>query len=154
MTTFTVMYNARFGGYGFSDEAIRLYNQRKAELGQPTLKNSWEVIPRTDPVMIQIVRELHDRANSLFSRIWLEEIPSEYANHFSITEYDGNETIHIHYDQHALKCIEDIMDDPSLQPTDAIVEIRRTLNEYRTRHRCTRPENVQIRSTVCASFYE
>jgi hypothetical protein len=156
MTT-TVMYNACFGGFGFSKEAIRLYNQRYAEspeiLMQTSLETGWD-ISRTDPVMIQVVRELGPRANSLHSRIRLEEIPSQYANYYSITEYDGNETVHIHYEQYAIECIEAVMNNSNLPMAAKITSIRHVLREHRAIRDATPTDDVQIRSTVGASERE
>ena len=126
------MYNGSYGGYGFSKEAIRLYNERKSAESSPPYPYTYggHSISRTDPVMVQIVRELGDKANSFYSRIVLEEIPARYANHYSITEYDGNETVQIEYDKYAVDRIREIMHNSDLLISDKTTQVHEILREH------------------------
>lgn len=46
---------------------------------------------RADPVLIQVIEELGDKANSRFSKIKFKEVPS--GTLYRIDEYDGNESV-------------------------------------------------------------
>lgn len=46
---------------------------------------------RNDPILIQVIEELGDKANSKFSKLKIVEIPDDVD--WNIEEYDGNEWI-------------------------------------------------------------
>ena len=86
MTT-KVVYNACYGGFGLSDEAVA----RLEELGS-TIDDTylpWE-FPRHDPLLVQVVEELGDKANTWASKLRIEEVSGPYR----IEEYDGLETVY------------------------------------------------------------
>ena len=103
-----VAYNACFGGFGLSPEATR---QAREISGDPLwggfcLKGdvcleSGEVctrdfgagreICRHDPILIQVIEELGDRADGMCADLALEEVPSGTA--YRIDEYDGRESV-------------------------------------------------------------
>ena len=104
-----IVYNACFGGFGLSPVALKRY----AELAD--LSYSEEVyegamtkffasmhdkdgeyvserdLPRTDPILIQVVEELGKNANSRFSDLRIIELPA--GTKYRIDEYDGSESI-------------------------------------------------------------
>ena len=47
---------------------------------------------REDPVLIEVVEELGDRANSPFSKLVVVDIPD--GMEYEIDDYDGVETLH------------------------------------------------------------
>ena len=47
---------------------------------------------REDPVLIEVVEELGERANSPFSKLVVVDIPD--GMEYEIDEYDGLETLH------------------------------------------------------------
>ena len=122
LMTSAVMYNGCYGGFEFSEEAIRLYN----ELSVCPMNAA---ISRTDPVMIQVVRELGERANTLYSQILLDDIPLRFIDHYLIHEYDGNESVHIQYDQYALQEIQNIMNNTALSQDEKIKKTQTVLIE-------------------------
>ena len=86
MTT-KVVYNACYGGFGLSDEAVA----RLKELGS-TINDTylpWE-FPRHDLLLVQVVEELEDKANTWASKLRIEEVSGPYR----IEEYDGYETVY------------------------------------------------------------
>ncbi len=97
-----VMYNASYGGFGFSKEAKQLYCR---EMNVPEESVRFSRFSRTDPVMIRIVKDLGERANGNFSNICLERIDVKYENHFYIEEYDGYECVKIDYKEFKLERI-------------------------------------------------
>lgn len=83
-----IVINSDYGGFGLSDEAEERY---KAMAGI-TDENWWCVdIERDDPYLIQIVREMGEKANGRFSKLKIVEIPGDVD--WEIAEYDGNEWV-------------------------------------------------------------
>ena len=84
-----IAINTDFGGFGLSDDAIDLY---KILTGTPPATDVyyWE-IPRDDPVLVQIIEQLNDRAGGTYSSLKIVEIPDDVEWH--IHEYDGMEHV-------------------------------------------------------------
>jgi hypothetical protein len=97
-----VVYNACYGGFGLSNEAL----DRMAELGYPLeLNPKWDPnsksmlnykyetyegdIPRHDPILVQVVEELGDKANGSCAKLAIAEVSGPYR----IDEYDGSESV-------------------------------------------------------------
>ena len=80
-----IVYNACFGGFGLSDEALERYH----ELGGKA-KSRYDV-ERADPLLVQVVEELGDRANTRFSDLRITDLPA--GTKYRIDEYDGNESV-------------------------------------------------------------
>lgn len=99
-----IVYNACYGGFGLSDEAVELYLDLKGfkykkieeRWGSNYNVEGWEDfyyrdIDRADPVLIQVVETLGKKANGNLARLVIEDIPE--GTMYRITEYDGNESI-------------------------------------------------------------
>jgi hypothetical protein len=86
-----VLINRCYGGFGVSNEALKLFNERseKKVQYQFELRNQF----RDDPILINIVEELGDRANGSCSKLVVASFPDEYD--YWIEDYDGIETIHL-----------------------------------------------------------
>ena len=100
-----VVYNACYGGFSLSNEA----KDRMVELGyemevnpnyDPRPEVEWYNrtqkykiydgdIDRHDPVLVQVVEELGDKANDGCANLQIEEVSGPYR----ITEYDGFESV-------------------------------------------------------------
>jgi hypothetical protein len=102
-----ILINKCYGGYGLSDKAVRLYLTKK---NIPIVVNrqysgkyhTYYVvglnnqfcdhhISRTDPVIIEVVRELGAKANGSSAKLEIELIPDGCK--YWINEYDGMESI-------------------------------------------------------------
>ena len=82
-----IVVNRCYGGFGLSEAAIRLLDERL-----PNHKSQWS-IERTDPVLVQIVEELGSKAaGGRFSELEVVEIPDGVQ--WEMDDYDGIETIH------------------------------------------------------------
>lgn len=108
-----IVYNACFGGFSLSDEAMMLYCQKKGITVYPQRESYhtvfWTVpenersntsgrhtiyegdIARDDPVLAEVVEELGDKANGLCAELVVEDLPK--GTFYRITEYDGFERI-------------------------------------------------------------
>ena len=84
-----IVINKCFGGFGLSDDAIDLY---KILTGTPPAEDvyEWE-IPRDNAILVQIVEQLGERANSRYGELAIVEIPDDVEWH--IHEYDGMEHV-------------------------------------------------------------
>jgi len=114
-----IMYNTCYGGFSLSEAAITEYNRRKSP-DTPRLDAMGRDIDRTDPLMIQIFREIGKQANGMCADIRLDHIPPQYKNNYYIQEYDGTETVRIDYKGYLLDEIQKIMRDPSISSEDKV----------------------------------
>lgn len=106
-----VVYNTCYGGFGLSEEAMRLYaNKVNGELVESEsygrLKffhikvNEEEIysddIKRHDPILVEVVEELgSERASGFCAKLAIREIS---GNTYLIDDYDGKETVETPYD--------------------------------------------------------
>lgn len=81
-----VIINSCYGGYGISDIALERYNF----ITSKEIVHEYD-ISRTDPILIQIIEELGDKANSQYSKLKIVEIPNN--TDYTIENYDGLEHI-------------------------------------------------------------
>ena len=101
-----IVYSACFGGFGLSGEAMRRYAELKGNGWSASNDNNfsfWYLIDETgkrfsdddfrrdDPILVQVVEELGERANTRFSDLRITEIPA--GTKYRIDEYDGNESV-------------------------------------------------------------
>jgi len=125
-----IVYNACFGGFGLSHEAVMRYadiqgitlyhtnesglfthyylcppeeyerlraDDETKSIGQYRFARSNAMyfspnnIERTDPALVQVVEELGDKVNDLYSKLCIEEVPA--GTLYRIDEYDGSESV-------------------------------------------------------------
>ena len=91
-----VVINICFGGFGLSDEAIRLYAEKKGiQLGERQSYGYDEIsdwdISRDDAILVEIVEELGAKANGDYAELKVVEIPDGVD--WYVSDYDGNEHI-------------------------------------------------------------
>jgi hypothetical protein len=99
-----IVYNACYGGFSISDEAIRMYldlkgfkyTEEKTKWGSSFkvegLKGFYDRdINRADPVLIQVVEKLGEKANGMCAKLRIEDVPE--GTLYRIDEYDGYESI-------------------------------------------------------------
>jgi hypothetical protein len=84
----TVVINDCYGGFGLSPRAI---NEYKTLAGITDPSFSEREIPRDDPYLVKIVKELGMGANGTHSNLKLVEIPGDVKWH--IGDYDGAEWV-------------------------------------------------------------
>lgn len=114
-----VMYNSCYGGFSLSKAAVAEYRRRCPEAVHVRARN----VERHDPVMVQIVLEIQEKANGHYANIKLERIPVEYVNHYKIDEYDGLENVQIQYDKYRVDSVRSILKDQALNKTDKLARI-------------------------------
>lgn len=117
-----VVYNACYGGFALSAEAVRRYAEiagitlyehtdefgftavyrvpreeyeRLLAAGEREAANaayfSVYDLSRTDPVLVQVVDELGERANGQYAQLFIAEVPA--GTRYRIDEYDGLESV-------------------------------------------------------------
>lgn len=85
-----VVINNCYGGFGLSDAGIARYLELKG-IEVPSKDFYDRDIPRDDPVLIQVIRELGDDVNMVTSDLKIVDIPDDVD--WYIEEYDGNEWV-------------------------------------------------------------
>ena len=106
-----IVINKKYGGFGLSEEAVLLYGDKKGLniiaqqdeviktithyfLNEVKEENSfceWD-IERNDPVLVEVVEQLGDLANSCYSKLKVVEVPDDVK--WYIHDYYGNEKVH------------------------------------------------------------
>jgi hypothetical protein len=99
-----IVYNACYGGFGLSDEAVEMYLDLKGFKytktpdiwGANFVVEGWEDfyysdIERDDPTLVQVVETLGEKANGMCANLSIEDLPK--GTLYRITEYDGYESI-------------------------------------------------------------
>lgn len=81
-----VVISRRHGGFGLSEQALNRYSEL-------TGQNSFNErdIPRDDPYLVQVVRELGGDASGRYAELKIVEIPADVD--WFIEEYDGWEWV-------------------------------------------------------------
>lgn len=86
-----IVYNACYGGFGLSAEAVKLYN----ELAGTDHADDWPLRSdetRADPNLVKVVEQLGSDAND-----WAAHLKIKYLNRgtrYKIIEYDGREEVY------------------------------------------------------------
>jgi hypothetical protein len=103
-----VAYNACFGGFGLSEQAVlRLADLKgmeiyvkKRDFGNSYYKDpsydaeslvNFDSIERTDPDLIRVIEELGEEASGMFANLKIAEVQS--GTLYKIDEYDGRESV-------------------------------------------------------------
>lgn len=99
-----IVYNACYGGFSLSGEAIRMYLDLKG-FKYTEEKSKWgssfkvkgldgfydRNINRADPDLAKVVETLGDKANGMCAKLRIEDVPE--GTLYRIDEYDGYESI-------------------------------------------------------------
>lgn len=146
-----IMVNKCFGGFGFSKQAVDTYLHRTRTLANADVLlapntttpqqeeeelalvssdraiNAYTV-ERHDPVMIQIVKELGDKAHGFCAEISIQRVPAQYVRHYSIEDYDGSETVVIHHDKYKVDSAKAILHNVHLTSMEKLARISAVLH--------------------------
>ena len=114
-----VLLNDCYGGWSMSKKANKLYTLRKTENSRKYLRK------RSDPILIQIYKELGDEFDGgKHSKTSIEKIPKKYEKYYIISEYDGLETVEIDYTLYELdqlkQKIKEILENNSMDNDEKI----------------------------------
>lgn len=81
-----VVINGCYGGFGLSEEALKLYRERSGNVDIDSFDIEYGVAYRNDPILVAIVEELGECANGMFASLEIEEIDDRYD--YWIEDYD------------------------------------------------------------------
>ena len=130
----SIMVNECFGGFGLSDAAITEYRRRCAAQTvvvdgdlDDSARSAYEGIARHDPVMVQVVRDLGPAASAAYGDVRIREIPERFVAHYSISDYDGRETIIVHRNAFRVDAARTILRDGTLSKTDKLARLAAVL---------------------------
>jgi hypothetical protein len=83
-----IVINVCFGGFDLSEKAIKLYCEKNNIERYGFNHNS---VSRTDPMLVEVVKELGDEANKEYTELKIVSVP--VGTKYRIAEYDGTEWI-------------------------------------------------------------
>lgn len=84
-----IVYNACYGGFGLSTGARERYIEL-AGLDENQAFYDFN-LDRTDPILVQVIEELGQRANGRYAELYICELPE--GTRYRIDEYDGLESV-------------------------------------------------------------
>lgn len=91
--------NTSYGGYGYSEKAIKEYNRHREETDPDFIplickfgQGGLDISRRSD-IMIKIIEELGEGASGDFAHLEIAYIAKEFFDYVIVHEYDGKETI-------------------------------------------------------------
>jgi hypothetical protein len=84
-----IVYSSSYGGFGLSHAAEICYRELTGNINN----EDFDVynIDRADPILVQVVEALGDRANGDFAKLCIAEVPA--GTRYHINEYDGYESV-------------------------------------------------------------
>jgi len=94
--TFKIIYNACYGGFDLSKNALAEYNRR-------TSKNVIhpDYISHEDPILVDMIETMDPKEiNVKHSRLKVKEFPKIFKDFLSWHEYDGKESVTVNYDKY------------------------------------------------------
>ena len=134
-----VMFNKRYGGFGFSDAAVAEYLRRTgktcADEDRYFHYNCGALISRTDTVMIQILAEMGEAANGQYATLATALIDARHKDFYYIGEYDGYERVNIDYQRYALARLKEVIVDSDLSLNDKVQKATSILTKEERRRR-------------------
>jgi len=130
-----VLYNNCYGGWGVSEQAINLYNNRMKEIdpNHVSIEDSGDLWSnRHDPVLVKIFHELGDAFNeSRYNCSKIAIIPKKYENCYIIKEYDGLESIQIDKNKYKLDMIRQMITNDTMTSDEKINELKILFNNVK-----------------------
>ena len=82
------------------DDFYSMNMDERVAYNQAYSKQTWHYndVDRHDPVLVQVVEELGDKANGICAKLRIDEVDGHYRidevdDHYRIDEYDGNEKV-------------------------------------------------------------
>jgi len=123
-STFKVVYNNRYGGFGMSQHGLDKYNH----ITSRNLSYA-DVIDRSDPILIELVESMGNNVNDKNSRLAIKEFPMKYKSFLTWHEYDGKESVQIDYDKYLIHHIK-VVKDEMISPYEKIVRIDQLYKQY------------------------
>jgi len=128
-----ILYNIKYGGWGITKKAEELYKLRKGIDNSFNLSFYDDLSYRTDPILIEIYKELGDEFDDKYSNTRIQKIPIKYKNYYGIDEYDGKEYVSINYTEYKFGIIKEIVES---QQSDSIKinEIKQFINTFTPVH--------------------
>ena len=105
-----IAINRKFGGFSLSNEAMLMYLEKTYPSEKiEVLKDKWgfttfiingeeiysldvcRKVNRENPILIEVIETLGERANTQYSKLKIGEIPDDVK--YEISDYDGMETV-------------------------------------------------------------
>ena len=118
-----VMYNAKYGGFNYSPQAMKIYCEKTGKDYRDFKNSGYLHVKRTDKIMLEILKELGEAANGPYANIQIAKIPKQFEKHICYGEYDGYESVGINYEAYRLQTIRDIINDSGGEKIERIQNV-------------------------------
>lgn len=132
METTFMLRNVCWGGFTFSDKAIKEYTRIKQQT-EPSFFFDGDAMARQhgtfrfDPIMIDIVRRFGKSASSEYSDIRIEEVIKELVPFIKLDDYDGMESYEYDVSAYLLSKIKEHVYNPECDATEKVDKIKSLL---------------------------
>ena len=122
------LYNICFGGFSYSDEFIRILNERRLKAGMEPVPDYYE--ERSDPMAITLFQELgSDKSSGAAAELELAWFPKVFMKYLTLSEYDGQEGVRIDRGSVYAKLLHDFIEERKTNPDITAEELE---NRYNT----------------------
>jgi hypothetical protein len=126
-----VMFNTRYGGFGFSPRFKQEYNRRMRAIDltykPPVCVDECE---RDDPVAVQLLKDLGRIPSSdPHASLSFAKVPLKYKRFFIIEEYDGSESVQIDYDAYRTFHTRQILKDETIGNDAKVLKLTELMDE-------------------------
>ena len=101
-----VLYNTCYGGFNFSDAAVKQYNELAEKTGSEKASSMAYDIKRTDRLMAMVVDELKEKSYGFCAKISIVWVDEKFEDYVEINEYDGFESVAIDFKRYKLDQIQ------------------------------------------------
>ena len=105
-----VLYNRCYGGFNFSEAAVKRYNELVERTGDPKLSSMACDLKRTDRVMAMVVDELKEASHGFCAKLGIAWVDERYEEYVVVDEYDGSESVSIDFKRYKLDKIQEVAD--------------------------------------------
>ena len=97
-----ILYNTTFCTWGITDKVKELYKFKNGNVELLEDRIHYDLSYRTDPILIEIYKELGDGFDDTYHKTKLKKIPKKYENYYDIDEENGREYVTIDYTKYKL----------------------------------------------------
>jgi hypothetical protein len=123
------LYNACYGGFGFSEAFLERLNERRVQAGLEPVDRHYAFCvsnkkDRADPIVVQLFEEMGSKASSGdYGRIHIRKIPRRFLDYVETNEYDGKESVWLDNNKIYAGLLKDFAEEFRADPTLTAAEL-------------------------------
>jgi hypothetical protein len=129
------LYNACYGGFGFSKAFLERLNERRVQAGLEPVDRHYAFCvsnrkDRTDPIAVQLFEEVGSKASSdNYGRIHIRKFPRRFLGYVETNEYDGKESVWLGNNKIYKDLLKEFVENFRADPTLTAAELERRYAE-------------------------